>query len=102
MNGVTHISEEAAGQNFQALLDRALAGERIVVRRNGEDVAEIGPVRQRDAKGRMPLRTLGEIIAGLRLREQTDGLARPDESFAQDLADIREKLNASFEAGQRE
>ena len=40
-------------KNWKALLDRAAAGERIVITREGKDVATLGPVEQRDITVRL-------------------------------------------------
>jgi antitoxin (DNA-binding transcriptional repressor) of toxin-antitoxin stability system len=85
MAGVVHISEAEAALDLPALVDRALAGEEIVVRRGKDDVVVLSPVR--NAKPAM--RTLGEVIDLLKRRREARGLAKVDDEFVADMEAAR-------------
>ena len=89
MAGVVHISEAEAARDFAALVDRALAGEEIVVRRGDEDLVVLSPV-----SSRRRLWTIGEAIERLEPRKADGPLAIPDEDFAADVASARERWGA--------
>jgi prevent-host-death family protein len=42
---MSHYTVEEAQDRLDELIDRVLAGERIIITRNGEPVAELGPAR---------------------------------------------------------
>ena len=83
MAGTVYISEAEAARDFAAVVDRALAGEEIVVRRGVENVILLSPVRR--ATGR----PIADVIAALGQPGST-GLAMPDEDFAADVGSVRE------------
>jgi antitoxin (DNA-binding transcriptional repressor) of toxin-antitoxin stability system len=93
MAGTIYISEEAAVRDLPGLIDRALAGEAVVLRRRGRDVVVLSPV----ATTTLPTRTLGEILESLRQRKATQGLATVDEDFASDMKKIHDDLNAPLD-----
>lgn len=47
---MSHIGMHEAKTNLSQLVERAQAGEEIVITRNGEPVAELKPVRKRTIK----------------------------------------------------
>jgi antitoxin (DNA-binding transcriptional repressor) of toxin-antitoxin stability system len=91
--GTIYISEEAAVRDLPGLVDRALAGEEIVLRRSGRDVVVLSPV----ATPKIPTRTLGEVIESLRQRKTERGLASVDENFASDMKKVHEDLNTPLD-----
>ena len=92
MAGVIHISEAEAARDFSAVVDRALAGEEIVVRRDGKDVVKLSSMSEVRPKGR----TLGEMLAMLKEIKATQGLATLDDEFAADMEKVRAELNAGI------
>jgi antitoxin (DNA-binding transcriptional repressor) of toxin-antitoxin stability system len=90
MASVVHISEAEAARNFSALMDRALAGEEIVVRRGDKEIVVLVPERKATPQGR----TLDEILQLAREREAEHGsLAKVDDEFAADMEKIHAEMN---------
>jgi prevent-host-death family protein len=74
----TRITATDLARNLSDVLNRArYRGERFIVQRNGEDVAEIGPVAP------MKTITLTEFVA------RVGDLKWPDEDFGRDLERIQ-------------
>lgn len=90
MPDTVYISEAEAAQDFAGLVDRALEGQQIVVRRGGRDVVMLSPVA---AGAEVSTKTLGEVIEGLRKRETVQGLATLDDEFAADMEKVHRGLN---------
>jgi antitoxin (DNA-binding transcriptional repressor) of toxin-antitoxin stability system len=94
MSETVYISEAEAAQDFVGLVDRALEGQHIVVRREGRDVVMLSPVA---AGADVSTKTLGEVIEGLRRREAAQGLVTQDDEFATDIEKIHNGLNAPMD-----
>jgi antitoxin (DNA-binding transcriptional repressor) of toxin-antitoxin stability system len=99
MAGTIYISEEAAARDFAGLVDRALVGQQIVVRREGRDVVMLTPV---GAGPEVSTRTLGEVIESLRQRKATLGLSTVDEDFASDVQKVHDELNVPLDSSKWE
>jgi antitoxin (DNA-binding transcriptional repressor) of toxin-antitoxin stability system len=90
MASVIHISEAEAARDFSAVMDRALAGEEIVVRRGDKEIVMLVPERKSLPEGR----TLDEIMRLARDREaERGGLAEVDDEFASDMEKIHVEMN---------
>ncbi len=90
MASVVHISEAEAARDFSAVMDRALAGEEIVVRRGDKEIVLLIPERKVLSGGR----TIGEIIELARHRKTgPGGLAKVDDEFAADMEKIHAEMN---------
>jgi antitoxin (DNA-binding transcriptional repressor) of toxin-antitoxin stability system len=94
MAAIVHISEEEAARDFAGLVDRAIGGEQIVVRREGRDVVMLSPIA---AGPEVSTKTLGEVIEGLRRRQAAQGLATLDDDFASDMEKIHRELNVPLD-----
>jgi len=95
MADVIHISEEEAVRDLRALLRRVRSGEEVVV--DSENGAE-PVVRMTTAYEPPKGRSAKDILEGLRLREEAQGLATPDDGFAADVAEAREMYNAPLDS----
>lgn len=73
-----------AARRFSNLLNRVAAGEEVEVTRGGAPVAVIAPPKAR-------------FVSAERFRELIANAPRPDESFADDLREIRESAGAPGE-----
>jgi antitoxin (DNA-binding transcriptional repressor) of toxin-antitoxin stability system len=90
MASVVHISEAEAARDFSAVMDRALAGEEIIVRRGDKEIVVLVPERKTVPEGR----TLDEIMKLARDREAERGsLAKVDDEFAADMEKIHAEMN---------
>jgi antitoxin (DNA-binding transcriptional repressor) of toxin-antitoxin stability system len=94
MAETVYISEAEAARNFAGLVDRALEGQQIVVRRGGQDVVLVSPLA---AGSEMPPKTVGEVIAGLRGLEADRGLSRADDEFGPDMERVHGDLNSPMD-----
>ena len=87
MAGVVHIPEEEAARNLSEVLDRALAGEEVLIR-HGEKEVRLVPEPKRYAG-----RPLKEVLAILEEIDRTEGLTPMDPDFADDMVAIHEEMN---------
>jgi antitoxin (DNA-binding transcriptional repressor) of toxin-antitoxin stability system len=99
MPETVYISEADAAKDFAGLVDRALGGQQIVVRREGRDVVMVSPVA---SDPEVTTKTLGEVIESLRQRKATLGLATVDDDFASDMRKIHDDLNVPLDSSKWE
>ena len=78
VNNRSSMSIEELSANLTAALDRVRAGEHIVVKRDDERIATIGPPAPRGVMW-------SELAEGLR------NVPPPDEDFAKDVEEFQEK-----------
>jgi len=90
MPETVYISEAEAARDFAGLVDRALGGRQIVVRREGRDVVMLSPVA---AGAEVSTKTLEEVIDGLRAWEAEHGPLRMGADFADDVEEAHRRLN---------
>lgn len=98
MGQVVHISEAEAARDLPALIDRALAGEEVVLCRSGRDIAVLSAA----ATANEAMRPLGEILDALKQRKAVQGLASVDDELAEDMRTVREQLNVPLDSDQWE
>ena len=96
MAAVIHISEDEAARDFAAVMRRVRAGDEVVVEDADGPVAVMRPPGTNgDTSGasRIPGKTAGEIIEGLRLWEAEHGPLIVDKDFADDVEEARRWTN---------
>jgi antitoxin (DNA-binding transcriptional repressor) of toxin-antitoxin stability system len=89
MAGILRISEAEAARDFSSVMDRALAGDEIVVRRGNSEVVLLVPAGKSLEVGR----PLGEIIELAKRRKAEWGLTKIDDEFAADMEKIHAEMN---------
>jgi antitoxin (DNA-binding transcriptional repressor) of toxin-antitoxin stability system len=96
MAAIVHISEEEAARDFAAVMRRVRAGDEVIVEDGGTPVAVMrSPGTNRDISdsSKIPGKTLGEIVEGLRRWEAEHGPLVVDEDFAADVEEARRWTN---------
>jgi prevent-host-death family protein len=58
----TTIDVQEAKTHFSKLLQRAIAGERIIIAKAGKPVAQVGPISEPSLKGRVPGGDEGKVF----------------------------------------
>lgn len=87
MAGAIHIPEEEAARNLSKVLERALAGEEVLIR-HGEKEVRLVPEPKHHGR-----RTIAESLAILDEIDRTEGLAVMDAEFAADMEAVHQEMN---------
>jgi len=76
---MTRMTATEAARAFSEVLNRVAAGEEVEVTRSGAPIAVITPPKMR-------------LVSAERFRSLIASAPRPDEDFAEDVRDARERL----------
>lgn len=90
---MVHISDQEAARDIETLLEAVRSGSKIMIEAPGRQGVMM-MVPEEPVKAR----SITAILEGLRLREEAQGLATPDDDFAADVAEAHERLNQPLDS----